>query len=125
MAVTGIFYDNSVVNKAKKIKPSKRGELEITDINQLYLLEENLNVEIFSRGMAWLDTGNFDSLHQAGTYIRILEKRQGLKIGCPYEVAWRKKWITDKKFAKSANELMKSKYGNYFLNLIEESKQNI
>ena len=125
-AVTGLyFYDNSVIKKAKKIKPSNRGELEITAINQLYLSENNLNVEIFGRGMAWLDTGTFDSLHQAGTYIRILEKRQGLKIGCPYEIAWRKKWINDKKLEKLAYQLTKSSYGNYLMNLIEEKKQNI
>ncbi len=124
-AVTGLyFYDDSVVNKAKKIKPSSRGELEITTLNQMYLAEKDLTVEIFGRGMAWLDTGTFDSLHQAGSYIRILEKRQGLKIGCPYEIAWRKKWINDAKFKKSAKDLLKSSYGQYFINLIEEQKIN-
>ena len=125
-AVTGLyFYDDSVVNKAKKITPSSRGELEITALNQMYLADENLTVEIFGRGMAWLDTGTFDSLHQAGTYIRILEKRQGLKIGCPYEIAWRKKWIDDSKFEKSALNLIKSSYGKYLLSLIEEKNLNL
>ena len=125
-AITGLyFYDNSVIEKAKKIKPSSRGELEITSINKLYLEENNLSVEIFGRGMAWLDTGTFDSLHQAGTYIRILEKRQGLKIGCPYEVAWRKGWIDDNKFKISSNNFLKSSYGEYFINLLEEKKHNL
>ena len=120
-AITGLyFFDNTVIEKAKQIKPSRRGELEITSINNLYLQENNLNVEIFGRGMAWLDTGTFDSLHQAGTYIRILEKRQGLKIGCPYEIAWRKGWIDNERFKNSANNFLKSSYGEYFLNLLEE-----
>ena len=122
-AITGLyFFDSSVVEKAKKIVPSKRGELEITSINNLYLEEKNLNVEIFGRGMSWLDTGTFDSLHQAGSYIRILEKRQGLKIGCPYEVAWRKGWINDENFKLSANNFLKSAYGDYFISLLEEKK---
>ena len=124
-AVTGLyFYDCNVVKKTKNIKPSSRGELEITDLNQMYLDENNLYVEILNRGMAWLDTGTFDSLHQAGTYIRILEKRQGLKIGCPYEVAWRKGWISNIEFKKSGESFMKSSYGKYFHELIEESRIN-
>ena len=100
-AVTGIyFYDNSAVNKAKGIKPSSRGELEITSLNNLYLKEKNLFVEIMGRGMAWLDTGTFDSLQQAGSYIRLLERRQGLKVGCPEEVAWRNKWINNQDLIK-------------------------
>ena len=87
----------------------------------MYLNEHKLNVEILGRGTAWLDTGTFDSLHQAGTYIRILEKRQGLKIGCPYEVAWRKGWINDVKFRESSESLIKSGYGDYFLSLLDES----
>ena len=120
-AVTGLyFYDNTVVEKAKSIKPSSRGELEITSINNLYLKEEKLIVELMGRGMAWLDTGTFDSLHQAGSYIRIIEKRQGLKIGCPYEIAWRKGWISDNKFESISKKLFKSNYGRDFLNLLEE-----
>ena len=117
-AVTGIyFYDNSAVSKAKEIKPSLRGELEITSLNNLYLKENNLFVEIMGRGMAWLDTGTFDSLHQAGSYIRLLERRQGLKVGCPEEVAWRNKWINNKDLIKLAENMIKSGYGQYLLDI--------
>ena len=117
-AVTGIyFYDNNVVSKAKEIKPSSRGELEITSLNNLYLKENNLFVEIMGRGMAWLDTGTFDSLHQAGSYIRLLERRQGLKVGCPEEVAWRNKWINNKDLIKLAENMIKSGYGQYLLDI--------
>jgi len=117
-AVTGIyFYDNRAVNKAKEIKPSTRGELEITSLNNLYLKENNLFVEIMGRGMAWLDTGTFDSLHQAGSYIRLLERRQGLKVGCPEEVAWRNKWINNKDLIKLAENMIASGYGQYLLNI--------
>ena len=125
-AITGLyFFDTSVVEKAKKIVPSKRGELEITSINKLYLEEENLNVEVFGRGMSWLDTGTFDSLHQAGSFIRILEKRQGLKVGCPYEVAWRKGWINDEKFKSLSNNYLKNSYGDYFISLLDEKNNNL
>ena len=124
-AVTGIyFYDHTVVAKAKQIKPSSRGELEITSLNNLYLQEENLNVEIMGRGIAWLDTGTFDSLHQASTYISVLEKRQGLKVGCPEEVAWRKGWITNKDLASIANSMLKSGYGEYLLKILEDPIKN-
>ena len=117
-AVTGIyFYDDSAVNKAKQIMPSSRGELEITSLNNLYLKENNLFVEIMGRGMAWLDTGTFDSLHQAGSYIRLLERRQGLKVGCPEEVAWRKNWINKKELKKLAENMIKSGYGKYLLDI--------
>ena len=117
-AVTGIyFYDNSAVSKAKQIEPSSRGELEITSLNNLYLKENNLFVEIMGRGMAWLDTGTFDSLHQAGSYIRLLERRQGLKVGCPEEVAWRNKWINDEDLKKLAENMIKSGYGKYLLEI--------
>ena len=117
-AVTGIyFYDNTAVSKAKEIKPSSRGELEITSLNNLYLKENNLFVEIMGRGMAWLDTGTFDSLHQAGSYIRLLERRQGLKVGCPEEVAWRNKWINNKDLIKLAENMIKSGYGQYLLDI--------
>ena len=117
-AVTGIyFYDKTAVEKAKQIKPSGRGELEITSLNNLYLQEKNLFVEIMGRGMAWLDTGTFDSLQQAGSYIRLLEKRQGLKVGCPEEVAWRNKWIKDKDLVKLAKSMIKSGYGKYLIEI--------
>ncbi len=120
-AVTGLyFYDNTVVQKAKTIKPSERGELEITSLNNLYLKEKNLKVEVMGRGVAWLDTGTFDSLHQAGTYIRVLERRQGLKVGCPEEVAWRKGWINDNQLKTLANQMIKSGYGKYLLEIIND-----
>ena len=119
-AVTGIyFYDNSVIDKAKRITPSKRGELEITTLNQMYLDEGNLNVELLGRGFAWLDTGTFDSLQEAGAYVRTLEHRQGLKIGCPEEIAWRQNWINDSKLKELAKKLTKSGYGDYLLKLIK------
>ena len=119
-AVTGIyFYDNTVVQKAKQIKPSERGELEITSLNNLYLQENNLKVEIMGRGIAWLDTGTFDSLHQASTYVRVLERRQGLKVGCPEEVAWRKGWIKDKDLKYLAKKMVKSGYGKYLLEILK------
>ena len=121
-AVTGIyFYDESAVNKAKKITPSPRGELEITSLNNFYLKENNLFVEIMGRGMAWLDTGTFDSLHQAGSYIRLLERRQGLKVGCPEEVAWRNKWINKKELINLAENMIKSGYGKYLLDIQKET----
>lgn len=120
-AVTGIyFFDNTVVEKAKKIKPSKRGELEITSINNLYLEKNSLYVEIMGRGMAWLDTGTFDSLHQASTYIRLLERRQGLKVGCPEEVSWRQNWINDQDLKSISKKLIKSGYGKYLLEILKD-----
>ena len=120
-AVTGLyFYDNTAVEKAKTIRPSQRGELEITSLNNLYLEENNLNVEIMGRGIAWLDTGTFDSLHQAGSYIRVLERRQGLKVGCPEEVAWRKGWIKDRELEKLAKKMIKSGYGKYLLEILND-----
>jgi len=119
-AVTGLyFYDNSVVEIARQVKPSERGELEITTINEVYLKEGKLNVEVMGRGMAWLDTGTFDSLHQAGSYIRTLEQRQGLKVGCPEEVAWRKGWISDEQLEDLAIVLKKSGYGDYLFQLLD------
>jgi len=121
IAVTGLyFYDNSVIEKAKKIKPSGRGELEISDINNLYLEEKKLNIEIMSRGTAWLDTGKFDSLHDAGGYIKTLENRQGLKIGSPEEAAWRMGWISNKKLSQIAKQFSNSDYGKYLENLIKD-----
>ena len=118
-AITGIyFYDNSVIEKSKIIKPSIRGELEITDLNLLYLKEGKLNVEVLGRGMAWLDTGTFDSLHDASSFIKSIENRQGLKVCCPEEVAWRNGWINDSQLLKLSEPLIKSGYGNYLISLI-------
>lgn len=118
-AITGLyFYDNSIIDKAKRIKPSNRGELEISEINALYLEEKNLNVESLGRGMLWMDMGTFDSLHQASSYVRTLEKRQGLKICCPEEISWRKGWISNDKLKKYAYSLRNEEYRNYFLDLI-------
>ena len=120
-AITGLyFYDNSVVKKAELLVPSKRGELEITDLNKIYMEEGELSVEIMNRGMTWLDTGTLDSLHEASSYIRSLEKRQGLKIGCPEEVAWRMGFINDKELLKLSESLLKSGYGYYLKSIIEE-----
>ena len=122
-AITGLyFYDNTVVEKAKKIKPSKRGELEITDLNKMYLKEGKLIVEKMNRGMTWLDTGTIDSLHEASSYIRSLEKRQGLKIGCPEEVAWRVGFIDDEQLYSLSIDLTKSGYGKYLQTILNESK---
>ena len=120
-AVTGIyFYDQTAVAKAKTIKPSERGELEITSLNNLYLKKNNLNVETMGRGIAWLDTGTFDSLHQASTYIRVIERRQGFKVGCPEEVAWRKGWINDQNLESLAKKMIKSGYGEYLLGILND-----
>ena len=120
-AITGIyFYDNSVVAKAKEISSSPRGELEISDINEIYLKEGNLSVEVFERGIAWLDTGTVDSLHEASSFIRTIEHRQGLKICCPEEIAWRNGWISDVKLKKLALDYLKSGYGSYLLSLLED-----
>ena len=119
-AVTGLyFYDDSVVERARRVIPSARGELEITDLNRQYLQEGLLQVELMGRGMAWLDTGTCDSLHEAGSYIRTLEHRQGLKVGCPEEVAWRLGWISGTELEALAVPLRKSGYGDYLLQLLE------
>lgn len=121
-AVTGLyFYDNHVVEIARNIKPSPRGELEITDVNNRYLQERALNVEVLGRGTAWLDTGTHDSLMDAAVYIRILEERQGLKVACPEEIAYRKGYITAEELLALAAPLRKSGYGKYLESLLRES----
>ena len=120
-AVTGLyFYDNQVVDIARSISPSARGELEITDVNRAYLDQGRLSVEIMGRGYAWLDTGTHDSLLEAGQFIATLEKRQGLKVACPEEIAWRAGWIDDAKLESLAAPLAKAGYGRYLLGLLRE-----
>jgi glucose-1-phosphate thymidylyltransferase len=120
-AVTGLyFYGNDVVGKAKTLKPSARGEYEITDLNRLYLEEGRLQVKIMGRGMAWLDTGTPESLLQASSYIYTVEKRQGLKISCIEEIAYKKKFIDKKQLLKLAEGLRKSVYGNYLFSIANE-----
>lgn len=122
-AVTGLyFYDNSVVKKARSLQPSPRGELEITDLNRLYLEEGALNVEIMGRGYAWLDTGTHDSLLEAGQFIATLEKRQGLKVACPEEIAYHQGWISAEALRELARPLAKNGYGQYLLNVLSETK---
>ncbi|PEQ10958.1 glucose-1-phosphate thymidylyltransferase [Novosphingobium sp. PC22D] len=118
-AVTGLyFYDGTVVDRARDLKPSPRGELEITDLNRLYMDEGALNVQIMGRGYAWLDTGTHASLIDAGTYVRITEERQGVKICCPEEIAWRQGFISSEKLATLAQPLRKSGYGEYLMQLL-------
>lgn len=119
-AVTGLyFYDNTVVEKAKNIKPSKRGELEITDINQAYLDQDKLDVELLGRGYAWLDTGTHESLLEAGQFIQTVEKRQNMKIACLEEISWRMGYITSEELKALAQPLLKNDYGQYLLRILE------
>lgn len=120
-AVTGLyFYDNQVLEIASKLRPSPRGELEVTDINRHYLERGQLQVEVMGRGMAWLDTGTHQSLLDASHYVQVLEERQGLKVGCPEEVAWRSGWINDAQFQSLGQALVKGGYGRYLLSLLAE-----
>ena len=119
-AVTGIYlYDESVREKVTRISFSKRGELEITDLNNIYLKEKNLKVELLGRGITWLDTGTYDSLIEAGSFIKTIESKQGLMIGCPEEIAWRNKWINSDDLLKLSKKYKKSNYGEYLVNLLK------
>ena len=122
-AVPGLyFYDNEVIEIAKGLKKSARGEYEITEINQIYLNRGRLSVEVMARGTAWLDTGTFDSLLDASDYVRTLERRQGLKVSVPEEIAWLQGWIGDEQLAERAGTLVKSGYGDYLLGLLEQPR---
>lgn len=118
-AVPGLyFYDNDVVEMARNLQPSARGELEITDINRIYMEQGRLHVDVLPRGTAWLDTGTFDSLNDAGNFVRTLQARQGLQVGCPEEAAWRNGWLDDEALLRRADELRKSGYGDYLQRLV-------
>lgn len=123
LAVPGLyFYDNSVIEYARNLAPSARGELEITDINRIYLEQRKLQVEVLPRGTAWLDTGTFDSLNDAGDFVRTIQARQGLQVGCPEEAAWRNGWLDDDKLLARAEVLAKSGYGDYLRGLVEHGR---
>ena len=122
-AVTGLyFFDTSVVARAKSLQPSARGELEITDLNQQFLQEHQLRVSTLGRGFAWLDTGTFDSLQEAGAFVQTVEKRQGMKIACPEEIAWRKGFISKEQLKELADDFPTSGYGQYLISLLENDQ---
>ncbi|MGL6153825.1 MAG: glucose-1-phosphate thymidylyltransferase RfbA [Cetobacterium sp.] len=120
-AIPGLyFYDNTVVEKAKRVKPSKRGELEITTLNEMYLEEDTLNVLSLGRGMAWLDTGTHDGLLEASNFVKTIQSRQGVMVACPEEIAYKNGWISKEKLQELAKPLMKSQYGEYLMGLIKD-----
>ncbi|WP_061888309.1 glucose-1-phosphate thymidylyltransferase RfbA [Aggregatibacter actinomycetemcomitans] len=122
-AVTGLyFYDNRVVDFAKQVKPSARGELEITTLNEIYLKDGSLNVQLLGRGFAWLDTGTHESLHEAASFVRTIESVQGLQVACLEEIAWRNGWLTSKQVEILARSMVNNEYGQYLLRLINEEK---
>jgi glucose-1-phosphate thymidylyltransferase len=120
-AVTGLyFYDGTASQRARALKPSPRGELEITDLNRTYLNDGSLTVEVMGRGHAWLDTGTHESLLEAGQFIQTIERRQGLKVGCPEEIAWRNGWVSSEQLEALAHPLQKSGYGQYLLDVLQD-----
>ncbi|MDY0029177.1 MAG: glucose-1-phosphate thymidylyltransferase RfbA [Pseudobdellovibrionaceae bacterium] len=123
-AIPGLyFYDTTVVERVRSLKPSPRGELEITDLNKLYLKDGLLNVEILGRGHAWFDTGTHDALLKASEFVAAIEEQQGLKIACPEEISWRKKWISDEQFFDMTRNMGKSIYRDYLLDILEQDKE--